>query len=129
MGFLLNLFLDNGNAKVIARSIAKHYARLGSLEDVVQIYQRDFASQKPRDDDKSFKLQIALKAINDNLINDFCDLGGLILWVDASGPNANYDHIRSSFRGPLARNFRRLGIDPEVAGEEKEFKDFDDYFK
>lgn len=129
MGFLSNLFLDNGNAKVIARSIAMHYARLGSFEDVVQFYRRDFANQKSGDDDQAFKLAIALRAIDSNLIIDFCALGGLILWVDASPPNANYDHITSTFRGPLARNFRKLGIDPEVAGEEKLRKDFEDYFK
>jgi hypothetical protein len=117
MGFFTNLILDNGNTKVIAKSIATHFQRLGSFVSVVEFYKQDFEHRLAKGSGDA-KLLFALAMIDAGYMHDMCDLGGLILWVDASPKNAIYDDILQTFRPPLARNFRKLGIDSKVAGEE-----------
>ena len=104
------------NVGKIAKSIAYHHNRLGSFEEVIQIYLSHFDSlEKFEDSNESRKKIYAVMAIKNSLIKNYRDLAALTLLVCATPPSYNFNKTVEKFGKELETRLQKHGLSNELA--------------
>lgn len=113
MGFLSYLF-GGGNVGLVVQSIAYHHNRLGSFEEVIQVYLSDFKSRSV-DSKRYYKARFAVTAIQDgNIIKNYRDLAVLALVVDAAPPSHYLVEVGENLGKELEIRLKKHGLSNEL---------------
>jgi hypothetical protein len=106
---LLSFLFGGGNVGQIAQSIAYHHNRLGSFDEVLQIYLSDFKS-RPIDSRKFEKARYAALIIEEDIIRNYRDLAALALAVDAAPASHYFPEVKENFGKELESRLEKCGL-------------------
>ena len=111
---LLSYLLGGGNVAKISQSVAYHHNRLGSFEEVLQVYLSDFKS-RPIDSRKFEKARYAVLLIEEeNIIRNYRDLAALALAVDAAPASHHLPEVKENFGKELESRLEKHGLAKEL---------------
>ena len=107
---LLSFVFGGGTVGQIAQSLAYHHNRLGSYDQVLQVYLSDFKS-RPTDSKKYEKARYAALLIEEgDVIRNYRDLAVLALVVDASPPSHYMPEVTQNFGKELETRLSKHGL-------------------
>tara|TARA_R110002050_G_C8961761_1_gene514416 strand:+ start:8631 stop:9041 length:411 start_codon:yes stop_codon:yes gene_type:complete len=111
---LFSFLFNGGNVGQIVQSLAYHHNRLGSFEEVIQVYLSDFKSRSI-DSSKYEKARFAVAAIEDgNIIKNYRNLAVLALVVDAAPPSHYFAEVLENFGEELETRLQKHGLSQEL---------------